>query len=234
MRITDREPHRILTAPFRIKHWRAFIGIAVTFPNPIGAFSRYVTNRGRYPWHTKLRTPLGLVEIRLDDRHDLLTVNEIFCRRDYGAGARLAVVDIGANVGFATLFFLTRARDTRVWAFEPDPRNAERFRENLRGFEHRFFLTVAAVTAEEQSSVRFAPAGRYGHLASPTEPGMVVPAVSIGRALRTVASEAGSIDLVKIDTEGTEVSLIRHIPPDVSIREIRYEDAGGHVAVIRQ
>jgi hypothetical protein len=53
--------------------------------------------------------PLGRIEVTLADRHDLQTVNEVFCRRDYGSSAHRTVVDIGANVRLATLFFLTRS-----------------------------------------------------------------------------------------------------------------------------
>jgi hypothetical protein len=86
----------------------------LTFYNPLSALARYVTNRGTYPWRPKLRTPMGTIEVTLVDRHDLLTVNEIFCRWDYGSQARRVVVDIGANVGLATLFFLTRSTDAQV------------------------------------------------------------------------------------------------------------------------
>ena len=199
------------------------------FDEPGAAFLRYVTNRGTYPWRPTLKTPLGRVEVTLADRHDLLTLNEIFCRRDYGSTAHRTVVDIGANVGFASLFFLTRGQQTRVWAFEPDPANVERFRENLSGFEDRYTLLEVAVTAVETSTVRFVTAGRYGHVAGVSEVGIDVPAISIARAVRDIARTAGPIDLVKIDTEGTESELLAAIPPDASIREIRFEDNRGRV-----
>src|SRR5476651_1856806 len=118
MRVTDRDLRRILEAPFTPRHWRALWGIVVVFEAPGAALARYLSNRGRYPWRPTLRTPLGRVQVTLNDRHDLLTVNEVFCRRDYGNSTHRTVVDIGANVGFASLFFLTRSAETRVWAFE--------------------------------------------------------------------------------------------------------------------
>jgi len=104
-----------------------------------------------------------------------------------------------------------------VWAFEPDPANIERLRENLSGFEARYTLFDVAVTTADMPTVRFVTAGRYGHVAGTGEAGVDLPAISIARACRRVAREAGSIDLVKIDTEGTESELVAAIPPDVPI-----------------
>ena len=234
MRIADRDIRRLLLAPFALRHWRALRGIVRTFDDPRAALIRYLTNGGQYPWLPTVRTPLGPIQVILADRHDLLTVNEIFCRQDYGASRNRTVVDIGANVGFATLFFLTRSPETRVWAFEPDPENIVRLRKTLSGFEDRYTLFAAAVTADDLSRVRFVTAGRYGHIAGVGEPATEVPAVSIARALRGVSDEAGPIDLVKIDTEGTESELLAGIPPDVLIKEIRYEDGAGRVVSVRR
>jgi FkbM family methyltransferase len=210
------------------------LGILGTFDAPLAALVRYLSNRGDYPWHAILRTPIGPVLVILQDRHDLLTVNEIFCRRDYGPGLHGTVVDIGANVGFASLFFLTRTRDARVWAYEPDPANALRLRGVLSGHEDRYTLIEAAVTAVEMPSVRFVPAGRYGHLASVDEPGIDVPAISIAQALRDVVRDAGAIDLVKIDTEGTDEELATAVPLQLPVKEIRYEDNRGRVTILRR
>ena len=233
MRVGDRDLRRILAAPAHGQHWRAFARTWSTFQEPAAAITRYLSNRGSYPWQVTLRTPLGPQRLTLASRHDLLTVNEIFCRRDYGSRPGPRVVDIGANVGFATLFFVTRSVETHVWAFEPDPENIIRLRENLRGFEPRYTLSECAVTVDEVCSTRFVPAGRYGHVARAEEGGIEVPAVPIARALRQIGASAGLIDLVKIDTEGTEEALVAAIPPDVAIREIRYEGKLGRVVTIK-
>ena len=69
------------------------------------------------------------------------TVNEVFCRQDYGADASIrAVVDVGSNIGISALYFLTRSPDCRAWLYEPVPRNVERLRGNLAGYEDRYAL----------------------------------------------------------------------------------------------
>jgi FkbM family methyltransferase len=226
MRVHDRDVRRILAAPFAPRHWRALWFLFRIHEQPLRALARYLTNRGDYPWQPGLRTPLGVVRPVLTSYHDLLTVNEVFCRHDYGDGEGVrTVVDVGANVGLAALFFLTRSPDVRVWCCEPDPANLDRLRETLRPYLDRVTVVPKAVTAEPVDSVRFAPQGRYGHIddAGPLE----VEAVSLAELLRSVERHASPIDLVKIDTEGTELELLRSAPADLPVRAFVYEDEHG-------
>ena len=127
VRIRDRDVRRILAAPVDLRHWRALRRMFSVYEQPGRALIRYLTNAGGYPWQPGLRTPSGVVRPVLTSYHDLLTVNEVFCRQDYGDGEGVdTVVDIGANVGLAALFFLTRSPGVRVWCCEPDPANLER------------------------------------------------------------------------------------------------------------
>lgn len=226
MRVHDRDLRRIATAPFELRHWRALRGVFRVHEQPLQALRRYLTNRGQYPWEPGLRTPLGVIRPRLQSYHDLLTVNEVFCRGDYGDGRGVrTVVDVGANVGLAALYFLTRSPDVRVWCCEPDPANLARLRETLRPYLDRVTIVPKAVTPEPVGFVRFAAQGRYGHI---DESGALeVEAVSLAELLRTVAREGSPIDLVKIDTEGTEPELVRSLPEDVRVGAVVYEDEHG-------
>ena len=230
MRIADRDARRIVTAPLTPRHWRALAGIMLTVRPRFTTLLRYLTNRGQYPCRLVLRTPLGPVSVTVWDRHDLLTINEVFFRRDYGSSPHRTVVDIGGNRGYATLFFLTRDADTRVWIFEPDPENVEKLRRTLSGFTGRYHLVEKAVTPDEVAAVRFVPNGRYGRIAREGETGIEVAAISIASVIRDVAAEAGEIDLVKIDTEGTEPELVAALARGAPVREVRYEDIGRIVA----
>ena len=226
MRIRDRDVRRILTAPFERRHWRALWGIFRVHEHPFQALMRYLTNGGRYPWRPGLRTPLGVVRPVLHSYHDLLTVNEVFCREDYGNGDGVrAVVDVGANVGLAALFFLTRSPDVRVWCCEPDPANLDRLRETLRDHLDRVTVVPEAVVSDERPTVRFTPMGRYGHVDEQGD--LEVPAVSLAAVLRAVHEKVGTVDLVKVDTEGTEWELVQSAPADVPVRAFVYEDRHG-------
>jgi FkbM family methyltransferase len=154
---------------------------------------------------------------------------EIFCRRDYGDGGGEIVVDLGANIGVASLFFLTRRRDARVYCYEPDPRNSERLRGNLERFADRYELAEAAV-AVESGRVKFLQehTGRYSGIAAISNRAgseIEVESVAIADVIERVLVREGRIDVLKVDTEGNEAELVRAIPPSQSarIREIYFE-----------
>lgn len=206
----------------------------LTCTAPFEATRRYVTGGGSYPWNLTIRTPIGSLPITVDEHQDLLTVNEIFFRRDYGSASHRTVVDIGANVGYATLFFLTRTRACHVWALEPDPATAGRFRKNTAAFADRVTLLECAATSKADAPVSFARGwhSRYGRVAAAGDGDIVVEGVEISALLKEITAETGGpVDLVKIDTEGTEPELVAAIPAGVA-REVRYE-MPGHVLVRR-
>jgi FkbM family methyltransferase len=233
-----RPPARLLAAPFRRRHYRAVAGIFRTFEEPGEAFRRYVLDKGPYPWTPTLRTPLGPQEVTLYSSHDVRTVTEVFCRRDYGDGGGEVVVDLGANIGISALFFLTRRPDARVYCHEPDPRNAARLRSNLERFVNRYRLAEVAVSV---SSGRAAfvqeQTGRYSGLAEiSTRTGreIEVECREMAKVLGDVLAIEDRIDLLKIDTEGNESELFAAIPADQLglIREVYYEtnEADGQTA----
>jgi FkbM family methyltransferase len=183
---------------------------------------RYFLGRGAYPYDCQVRTPGGLLAPTLYSTHDMWTMNEVFCRQDYAAdpGARV-VVDIGSNIGISALFFLTNSPSCQCWLFEPVPRNVERMRQNLRGYEGRFELRQVAV-AEASGQVEFGveDSGRYGGIRVKTGRSIEVACVGINDILEEVLGSAPTVDLLKIDTEGTELDIIRAVRPEL-LRRVR-------------
>jgi len=174
---------------------------------------RYLSGRGEYPYRPALRTPLGPVAPRVDTHDDLVTVVEVFCRLDYAAPADLrAVVDLGSNVGLSALYFLTRNPRVRCRLFEPVPRNVERLRENLAGYEDRYELTEAAVW-DRAGTVSFGvePTGRYGGIGTVAPETIEVACLEINAVLESDER----IDVLKVDTEGAEVATVAAIRPEL-------------------
>jgi FkbM family methyltransferase len=199
-RILDRDITRIIRAPLQRRHWRA-LGALLTKVQPgREALRRYVTQQGAYPWDIRVKTPAGAVPIRLYSRHDLLTVNEIFCRLDYGSEAPALVVDIGANIGLAALFWLTRRPDSRVWCYEPNPKNIPRLRQTLRGYEGRYELVEAAIgPVATRARFTFDDSGRYGRLSDELDMGaeLEVPVLGLRDELARVERHEGrAVELV--------------------------------------
>jgi FkbM family methyltransferase len=204
----------------RPRNYRALARMARVFPRPAEAARRYFLGTGAYPYSCPVRTPLGVVAPTLHSSHDMFTVNEVFCREDYACGPETRmVVDVGSNIGISALYFLTRDPATRVRLYEPVPRNVERLRANLAGYEDRWTLREAAVAAAPgHVSFGVEDSGRYGGIGVATGAAIDVEAVAIGAVLEEALAEADRIDVLKIDTEGTELELLGAVPPELLAR----------------
>lgn len=242
----NRPASRILRAPFSRPHYVALAHAWRTYVHPVAELGRYLGGGGTYPRRVALRTPLGVIRPRLYSPDDLVTVNEVFCRHDYamngarpgrtaGPGARTAtvpgaravaspttrrvVVDVGANLGLASLYFLTRDPGTRVVAVEPDPRNLARFRDNLLGYEDRLELhPVALDVVGGRVAFGTDPTGRYGAIGADTGSMIEVEARAVTDLLDDVLARVEEIELLKLDTEGTEAALLEAIPAEMARR----------------
>jgi FkbM family methyltransferase len=214
----NRNLKKILTAAFQKRHYIALVNMSKLYPNFLENLWRYLTGRGQYPYDIKVRTPVGIISMRLYSHHDLLTVNEIFCRHDYFADTSLRyVVDLGSNIGISALYFLTRNSNSKFILYEPDPRNVEKLRWNLRELENRYVLVQSAVSDESgQFEFGIEPTGRYGGFALKTGEKIVVNCININEVIRNALQDASPIDILKIDTEGVEIQTVEAIEPELA------------------
>lgn len=147
----------------------------------------------------------------------------------------LCVMDIGAC--FGAFAVLAASRGAFVAAFEPCPENAQALRENVArfGLTARVLAVEAAVT-ERSGHARMVrsedPAGRHLHPAGAVE----VRAIGLDAACHLARAFAGgtcSVDLCKIDAEGSEYALVESPECDESLRlsidELAVEFHGGYV-----
>ncbi len=210
----------VLRETARPRNYLAVARMLRVCPDFGDAARRYLLGAGDYPYECRLRTPLGIVAPTLHSRHDMFTVNEVFCRRDYPVppGAR-SVVDIGSNIGLSALFFLTRDESCRCWLYEPVPANVERLRANLRAFADRFELReVAVAAADGRASFGVEDSGRYGGIGVATGRSIDVECVAVNDVLEEALDALPVVDLLKIDTEGSELEILRAIRPDLLAR----------------
>jgi FkbM family methyltransferase len=238
MRIADRDVGQMLLAPFQARHYRALRQMRRVCPDFLDCFRRYLTNGGSYPHTLPLRTPLGIVTPTLYSYHDLLTVNEVFCREDYQMGSDIrCVVDIGANIGLSALYFLTRHADVRAYLWEPVEENQVKLRQNLHQFETRYELFGEAV-GDRAGIVEFGiePTGRYGGIGRPTGTTLSIPCRHINDVLTDILSREPQIDVLKLDTEGLEAATVAAIAPELlpRIKLLLYEDVVGGISIVRR
>ncbi len=229
----DRPLGFIAREAVRPSNWVALARMPRRYRHPADGARRYFTPGGSYPYRCEIRTPLGMVAPTLHSQHDMITVNEIFCREDYRVSGEVeVVVDVGSNIGISALYFLTRSERARAWLFEPVPRNIERLRENVSAFEGRWRLEEVAVAdrdGEETFSIE--PTGRYGGLGSGHAESIAVRVRHIDDVLREVLEQEGQIDVLKLDTEGVEARTLAAASPELLSRigVIFAEDIAGEI-----
>ena len=218
------DERRRLTAPFRVRNYRAVVNTMLTYERPLDALNRYVRDRGDYPWTARVRTSTGVVELLVPHPHDVRTVNEVFARHDYGTGRPRVVVDVGANIGVSAAYFLSRRPDSVVHAFEPHPGNLVTLRHNLAPFGDRAVIHPVALAPTAGKARFFAEGiGRYSGLAAyagehDTQQEIEVDCEAVADALERIVDAEGGVDLLKLDTEGSEEALLEAIPPHVKER----------------
>jgi len=193
---------------------------------------RYLTGRGQYPYKIDINTPIGIISPTLYSSHDLLTVNEIFCRKDYIADEKIAIIlDLGSNIGISALYFLTRNRDSKCYLYEPDRRNVEKLKENMIGFESRYTIIEKAVSYES-GKVEFGieSTGRYGGIGVKTGHMITVECLNVNDVISEILDKEGVIDVLKIDTEGVEIETVEAIDSKYAnkIRKIYLEAHPDH------
>jgi FkbM family methyltransferase len=126
------------------------------------------------------------------------------------------IVDAGANVGFSSVFFLSRYPRAKVAAIEPDPgnyamllKNTAPFSARLTGFNRGLWpFTTGLKLVRGQ----FADGREWAFQVRPVGPDEEPDLQAVD--METVLKESGfpRIDLLKMDIERAELELFRHRP----------------------
>lgn len=113
------------------------------------------------------------------------------------------IIDCGANVGMASLYFLNKYPEARVVAVEPDDSNLEVLRMNLAPYGNRTTIVHGAVwkndgrlalQAGRQEWVTRVRDDQSGSVEAFALPSLMPPGT-------------GSVDLLKVDIEGSELEV---------------------------
>jgi FkbM family methyltransferase len=142
-------------------------------------------------------------------------------------GRPLEVVDLGANIGLFGALVLGRFPSAHVVAFEPDPENAAVHARSIEVNHGLRWELVCACAGTADGEVAFA-AGDYANsrIAENGEDGVITVPV------RDVFPYLRSVDLLKVDIEGAEWSLLsdmrfRRVPATVVALEFHPWGAPG-------
>lgn len=123
---------------------------------------------------------------------------------------RPRILDCGANIGLATLYFKLLFPESDITAFEPDPALFEILRRNVGRF------SPAGVTLEQRAvwiaggNIEFSGDGGVGGRIDGTAGGKGAMTV---RAARLADFLHSKVDLLKLDIEGAEHEVLRDCVP---------------------
>ena len=181
---------------------------------------RSLNHRGLVPWNSVSVHPAALehaVRIRMGNSSDVDTFDQTFERGELKFAEALRtkrprlILDLGANVGYASAFLLSLFPEAFALAIEPDPRNVARCLVNLAPYADRALVIEGAVWSRCGRLVL--SRGTFGdgrdwatevREARPTEQADVtaydVPAL-------LALCPVDTVDLLKIDIEGSEAAL---------------------------
>ena len=140
------------------------------------------------------------------NKGDLQSIREVWIQEAYRLPFEAqsgTLLDLGANIGMASLWLAKRYSFTPVIAVEPDPTNAALVRQNLElnGINGQV-LEAAIGPREAMARFEFSELSNLGKL---SEKGSLVPMISVGAIIRDFAVRR--FGLVKIDIEGGEQQL---------------------------
>jgi FkbM family methyltransferase len=168
------------------------------------------------PPHFTLQLPGGYKACIRPNGRDQAALAEIFGIKPYQPAQSAAnpkrILDLGANIGMATLFLTTQFPDAEIASVEPFPGNLAILRENVRLNQIRSTIFAGAVgvsSGEAELSV--------GNVADAVS---LVPASDAGRQTKLRVKQFSvdeimdqlhwtQIDLLKIDIEGYEKTLFK-------------------------
>jgi len=166
---------------------------------------------------------------------DIPCFHEIFFQEIYrlpsGHNPR-TVIDMGANIGLASLFFCANYSDTVVYAFEPMQANYEVLKLNVQNFSSRIHCCPFGLSNKSEDTTFSIPApGRFWDFRRKIdETGKFAETISLQNARDVFQDlQINNIDVLKIDVEGSEYAIfdsLRDYIPSIGILigELHYNE----------
>lgn len=179
------------------------------------ALHRFHSRLRKIPRFLHARVLYDGFEIGLCDGPSFLSAwDEIFVNRIYDIGVVVAsppvLVDVGANIGLAALYWKRRYGEFSYLGFEPDPVVAQCCRTNLENWRIKGQLLEVAVSDVEGCMTFQSDGADGGHLVPTNQQG---ENVHIVKAVRLAPLLPSRVDLLKIDVEGAEAKVLSDLEP---------------------
>lgn len=158
----------------------------------------------RLPW---LKHPVYFRGIGSDAK----MFEQLFINKEYDVPVSFqpkTIIDLGANVGYAALFFANKYPAANIFSVEPDTSNYETAAKNVAPYKN--VQLVKGAVWHEPATINLVDKGlgEASYMVEPGEGANTVRAYTIKEIMDLM--QADTIDILKIDVEGTEKELFEH------------------------
>lgn len=153
---------------------------------------------------------------------DLATFDQIFLKKEYDFNVTTPpniIVDAGANIGLASLYFSNKFPNTRIIAIEPEESNFELLKINVKPYQNIIPIKAALWHEDKMINLVDPNLGKWGFITQAQDTnqesfGDTVHDVR-GMTVDTMMREQGieHIDILKMDIEGSEREVFRDPSP---------------------
>jgi FkbM family methyltransferase len=155
----------------------------------------------KFPFH--LRIPSS----------DVRTYRQMFLYQDYDFSVEKQpkfIVDAGANIGLASIYFANKYPDAKIIAIEPEQSNFEILRENVAPYPNIIPIQAALWHKNEEINLVDPGLGKWGFITKMKDSteGLsgnichVVEGMTVDKIMKSHNIE--QIDILKVDVEGAE------------------------------
>lgn len=142
---------------------------------------------------------------------DLNCLKKVFLSGEYALPFKISpkfIVDAGANIGMATLYFAAQYPEANIIAIEPEPSNFKILRQNCAGLANVTLLEAALWPIEQPVGIANPQVEKFAFAVAAAGVGSAaggIKTINVPELLKKTAG--GRIDLLKLDIEGAEWEL---------------------------
>jgi len=163
-----------------------------------------------------------------DSRSYFSQIVDIFFNRSYPikpTQSKITIIDCGSNIGISALFFKWICPQSVIYCFEPNPESISLLRKNIKAnnFDETIFVNEYAISSNEgrtQFSIEKQSKASTG--ATLNISNVLKDRVIINVNLKKLSSFInGSVDILKLDIEGSEGEVIEEIIQSGKINNIK-------------
>ncbi|MCW3115313.1 MAG: FkbM family methyltransferase [Segetibacter sp.] len=145
------------------------------------------------------------------NKSDLQMFGQIFHSKEYDIKVPMdpkIIMDLGANVGFASVYFADRFPGAKIIALEPDKENFELAGRNVKPYKNVQLINGAVWNKPEEIHVVDKGYGEGAFMIEAGKGADVVQAYTIKQLMEIMKTDF--IDVLKIDIEGSEKEIFEY------------------------